>query len=212
MLAAGDELGHSQGGNNNAYCQDNATGWIDWAEADQALMGFVAGLLALRRRHPALRHEGWFHAHPGPGDGWVLRWLRPDGQPMQVEDWHDPHAHALAGVIEESGDTGIGGQEPSATHPASGSSQSPVLTPSPGPGFPPRDGLAWWIAFNPEEAPLDFSLPPGVWHHVVDSAAGLVTDPTVAQARPAAAASAVLSGRCCTVPPQSLMLACRVAA
>ena len=55
MLLAGDELGHSMGGNNNAYCQDNTTTWLNWAEADQNLVAFVARALAIRRAQPVLR-------------------------------------------------------------------------------------------------------------------------------------------------------------
>ncbi len=78
MLAAGAELGQSQGGNNNAYCQDNAVSWIDWAGADQGLCDFVARLTQLRRAYPALRRAqwedpvDWFDVHgatPGP-DAW----------------------------------------------------------------------------------------------------------------------------------------------
>jgi glycogen operon protein len=181
MLAAGDELGHSQDGNNNAYCQDNPTGWIDWAAADRALCDFAARLLALRRRHAALRHAHWFHSHPGPDEGWVLHWLRPDGRPMQVEDWHDRQSHALAGLIEAA--------------------DGPAL-----------DHIAWWIAFNPGDLPTDFTLPPGVWTRVVDSAAGLVTDPTTAEAGPSFASQAALSGPRCAIPAQSLVLACRLRA
>jgi len=91
MLCAGDEIGKTQGGNNNAWCQDNATSWIDWAAADSGLMAFVAETLALRRAEPGLRHDAWFLPDRG---AFTLRWLSPGGQDMQVDDWH--HGGSLA--------------------------------------------------------------------------------------------------------------------
>ena len=96
MLLAGDELGHSQQGNNNAYCQDNAIGWVDWAHADASMVALVAALTTLRRRYPAFRHPRWFRGHPfhEPGHlfapGGDIAWLRPDGVAMWHEDWDDP--------------------------------------------------------------------------------------------------------------------------
>lgn len=95
MLCAGDEFGNSQRGNNNAYCQDNATGWLDWCTAADGDIDFVASILALRRDDPLLRHPRWFATTPDAHEP-VLHWLRPDGEAMQVDDWHDPHAHAFA--------------------------------------------------------------------------------------------------------------------
>ena len=100
MLLAGDELGHSQQGNNNAYCQDNETTWLAWIGAhDPAseaarLSAFVARLVALRREAPALRSTRWWPAEPPEGAPGV-RWLRPDGQPMQQADWHGGTALAI---------------------------------------------------------------------------------------------------------------------
>ena len=74
LLLAGDELGRTQGGNNNAYCQDNETSWVDWSHVDDDLVGFVAGLCRLRRAHPAFSRT-W-----RGGDDLV--WFRPDGAPM----------------------------------------------------------------------------------------------------------------------------------
>ncbi len=96
MLCAGDEFGNSQRGNNNAYCQDNPTGWLDWANAGRDDdIDFVAALLALRRDEPLLRHPRWFPPQPD-ADEPAIHWLRPDGAPMQVDDWHDAQAQAFA--------------------------------------------------------------------------------------------------------------------
>ncbi len=87
MLYAGDEIGNSQGGNNNAYCQDNEIGWLDWDRADLSLATFVGDVLRCRREHPLLRHGRWFSS---VGDDAVsLRWFHPSGRDMRQEDWHD---------------------------------------------------------------------------------------------------------------------------
>ncbi|MEM6423226.1 MAG: DUF3459 domain-containing protein, partial [Pseudomonadota bacterium] len=69
MLLAGDDIANSQGGNNNAYAQDNQTGWIDWAAGDAALSAFTRRLLTLRRAHPVLRQTRFLHADKRPSDG-----------------------------------------------------------------------------------------------------------------------------------------------
>jgi glycogen operon protein len=99
MLCAGDDIGNSQQGNNNAYCQDNATGWLDWAAADHEFNAFTSAVLALRRREPLLHHDRWFHSDPGHGDGASVAWCAPDGSALSVADWHDVDAHALACVM-----------------------------------------------------------------------------------------------------------------
>ena len=84
MLTAGDELGRSQHGNNNAYCQDNAAFWLDWEGADRQLAAFVAGLAALRAEHPLLSASTFLS---GTGDPPDARWLSPDGTPIADEEW-----------------------------------------------------------------------------------------------------------------------------
>ncbi|KRB77448.1 glycogen debranching protein [Nocardioides sp. Root190] len=92
MLTAGDERGRTQGGNNNAYCQDNEISWIDWG-ADNAWLDVydvTRTALQLRRDHPALRQRHWFEGRPtivgGPKD---LAWLHPSGREMSDQDWYD---------------------------------------------------------------------------------------------------------------------------
>nr|WP_277818374.1 glycogen debranching protein GlgX [Gemmobacter straminiformis] len=112
MLLAGDEIGHSQGGNNNAYAQDNETTWIDWAQGDRGLQGFVARLIALRATLPVLRQKRFLHAKPRPGDGLPdVIWRRADGQPPRPEDWHDPAFRCLCVELRmaaEAGDPSAG--------------------------------------------------------------------------------------------------------
>ncbi|MFM2067669.1 MAG: glycogen debranching enzyme GlgX [Pseudomonadota bacterium] len=96
MLLAGDELGHSQGGNNNAYCQDNPLSWLDWARADTGLIACVARLTALRRRHAALRPQRWLTGRPD-ARGWRdVMWLHPDGRELQGADWAANAERAMA--------------------------------------------------------------------------------------------------------------------
>ena len=96
MMLAGDELGNSQAGNNNAYCQDNAIGWIDWKNADQEFMDFTARLVALRRAHPILRQKRFLHSRQRLVDGLGdLFWWRPDGAPMTAADWVEPDLRAI---------------------------------------------------------------------------------------------------------------------
>ena len=96
MLLAGDEIGHSQGGNNNAYAQDNETSWIDWSKADDALCEFTEQLFALRKSLPVLRQRRFLHAHRRPSDGVTdVIWRRADGTVPQSEEWHDPAFRCL---------------------------------------------------------------------------------------------------------------------
>ncbi len=96
MLGMGDELGRSQGGNNNAYCQDNVLSWLDWATADDDLVSFVAELSAIRRSHPVLRREHFLHGRLLAEDGTPdVQWLRPDGEPLTPTYWEDPDNRAI---------------------------------------------------------------------------------------------------------------------
>lgn len=100
QLLAGDEIGHSQRGNNNAYCQDNALTWLDWSHADRALCDFVAGLSALRRAHPGLRHPRWFDGRPATeGLAPDIAWLDIDGQPPTDMAWGSPQHRTLAACV-----------------------------------------------------------------------------------------------------------------
>ena len=102
MLLAGDEIGHSQRGNNNAYCQDNETTWLDWAQADPALLACVRRLLALRAGLPALRQADWLRG-PEQGSAPTVYWLRPDASPLGPTHWADHDERALAIVLHSAG-------------------------------------------------------------------------------------------------------------
>jgi glycogen operon protein len=97
LLLGGDEIGRTQQGNNNAYCQDNELSWFDWAGADRELLEFTRQLIALRRTHPIFRRRRWFQGRP-VGEGGVadIGWFRPDGDPMSGEDWEKGFAKSLA--------------------------------------------------------------------------------------------------------------------
>ena len=101
MLLAGDELGHSQDGNNNAYCQDNETSWIDWASADGELLRFVQWAIELRRRYPDFRRDTFFTGRPGANGEKDITWLHPAGHQMTDDDWRNPNLSAFACVFGE---------------------------------------------------------------------------------------------------------------
>ncbi|MFE2033390.1 glycogen debranching protein GlgX [Streptomyces scopuliridis] len=95
MLVAGDEMGRTQRGNNNAYCQDSEVSWLDWSllesPAGQGLHALTARLLALRQAHPVLRRRAFFSGRPQAPDGLRdLAWFTPQGSEMTEEDWYAP--------------------------------------------------------------------------------------------------------------------------
>ncbi len=106
MLLSGDEIGNSQGGNNNAYAQDNEVGWIDWSAPDADLLAFVRRLTKLRRDHPVLRQRLFLHSRPRRADGIPdLYWRLPDGTPPAPADWDNPQWKTLCVEIRTSSDT-----------------------------------------------------------------------------------------------------------
>ena len=100
MLGPGTELGQSQGGNNNAYCQDNAMSWLDWSRPDAALTGFVKSLLALRDAHPALHDDHFLTGSRRDGSALPdVAWRLPDGGAPAPEDWNHPRTRTLVGAF-----------------------------------------------------------------------------------------------------------------
>ncbi|MEM9072972.1 MAG: glycogen debranching protein GlgX [Myxococcota bacterium] len=145
MLLAGDELGRTQRGNNNAYCQDNELSWVHWDAVDEALLRDVRALVAIRRAHPVFRRATFFQ---GEVDGGVdVAWLRPDGSGLTDGDWHDPERRALMLVL-------------------SGALTDRVTLR----GDPMRDANFVWMINAGIEAQA-FRLPAGEWEHVFTSCA-----------------------------------------
>jgi isoamylase len=105
MITAGDEVLRTQGGNNNAYCQDNDSSWLDWSfsPASRAMLRFTRELIALRKRHPSLRRNR-FLAAPGNGEPSEIHWY---GESLAKPDWSDPEARVLCFTLE-----GVDGEEP----------------------------------------------------------------------------------------------------
>ena len=100
LLLGGDEMGRTQGGNNNAYCQDNEITWFDWASADTALLEFTRHLIAFRRAHPVFRRRRFLAG----AEASELQWFTPAGTPMDGGNWADPNARAIAIYLDGSDD------------------------------------------------------------------------------------------------------------
>jgi len=157
MILAGDELGNSQGGNNNAYAQDNETAWIDWLDIDADFLAFTKRLIAFRKAHPVLRQKLFLHSRERMIDGVEdLFWWREDGEAMGTIDWQDPARKVLAVEMRTAAGT-----------PAYAASEYAVLT-----------------VFNAGPA-VTFQLPAApegqLWRHEIDSA-DPGHDPTVVSA------------------------------
>jgi isoamylase len=98
MLLSGDEIQRTQGGNNNAYCQDNEVSWLDWNISPEAerMLGFVRRMIAFRRAHPVFHRRDFFQGRPLHGSGAKdISWLQPDGAEMTEEQWAQSHARCL---------------------------------------------------------------------------------------------------------------------
>ena len=150
MILGGDETGRTQGGNNNAYCQDNEISWFDWEAADRGLLEFTRRLIRLKREHPVFQRRRWFKGRPLHGRGVAdIAWLRPDGQPMSEEDWGSGFVKSVAVFLngEALRDLDAGGRRL-------------------------RDD-SFLLLFNAHHEPLAFTLPPasfaGRWTAVVDT-------------------------------------------
>jgi glycogen operon protein len=104
MLLGGDEIGRTQGGNNNAYCQDNEISWYDWANLDEDLLAFTKKVIALRKSHPALHRRKFFSGRTIRGeDVRDIVWLRFDGEEMSDEDWNNPQTQSMGIFLDGNG-------------------------------------------------------------------------------------------------------------
>jgi glycogen operon protein len=102
MILGGDEFGRSQGGNNNAYCQDNKISWFDWSgvEEDAAFLQFTRNLIRLRRDHIVFHRSRFFHTRFIPGTKIQdITWLKPEGREMTSDDWANPADHFIGFLI-----------------------------------------------------------------------------------------------------------------
>ncbi len=154
MIGHGDELGRTQGGNNNAYCQDNETTWIDWESIDSELVAFVAQLTELRRSHPVFRRRRFFDGRPvGREGGEPLRdiaWLTARGREMTQQDWGSGVGRYVAVFLNGRGipDTDARGE--------------------------PLVDQSFLLCFNASDQAMDFTLPgseyAACWEEVVDTA------------------------------------------
>jgi glycogen operon protein len=144
MLLAGDEIGHSQRGNNNAYAQDNEISWLDWRRADRALCAFVARAVAFRKAHPILSQKRFLHSRERAEDGREdLFWHHPSGRPMTEKDWLDP---ALKVVIAEI-------RTASGTPPYAAGEEALLVVLNAGPGLEialpaPPEGWVWTMGLD----------------------------------------------------------------
>jgi isoamylase len=187
MILHGDELGRTQGGNNNAYCQDNEVAWIDWkrAEADDAMTHFTGALTAFRAQHPVFRRRRFFAGKPiRKGDELRdIAWFTPAGEEMQEQNWDDGFGKSI--VVFLNGDA-IADRDPRGER---------VVDDS------------FLMAFNAHHEDIEMTLPsddygPG-WALVVDSCAGTVESTPMGDVVPA-------GGRF-TLPARSVVVLQRVA-
>jgi isoamylase len=158
MLLGGDELGRTQQGNNNAYCQDNELSWYDWADLDEALLLFTRRLIALRREHPVFRRRHWFQGRPIRGTA-DIAWYRPDAREMDDADWEAGFARSVGLFLNGEA---MGGRDDR--------------------GQPMRDA-SFLLLFNAHDAEIDWRLPRHLQHGtcVLDTAA----EPEAPAERPA---------------------------
>ena len=136
MLLMGSELGKTQSGNNNAYAQDNALSWIDWAQADEELIETTAKLIALRKQHPALQEDRFLVG--APHDATLIpdvEWWHADGAPMREHDWRDGDAQTLIAALYAEDDRAV-----VILH----RGRDEIIVRAP----PARDGHGWRLAFN----------------------------------------------------------------
>ncbi|KWX65511.1 glycogen debranching protein GlgX [Mycobacterium sp. NAZ190054] len=160
MICHGDELGRTQGGNNNGYCQDNEITWVDWANADTDLLQFTCTVSQLRANHPVFRRRRFFSGKPvgRRGQGLTdIAWFTPDGAEMTGEDWGSGFAKSVGVYLNGQGipDMDARGQRV-------------------------RDD-SFLLFFNAHYEPIDFTLPPkefaASWEPVVSSVAAVAPEP-----------------------------------
>jgi glycogen operon protein len=104
MLLGGDEVGRTQRGNNNAYCQDNELSWFDWENIDENLLEFTRRMIAFRKQHPVFRRSRWFQGQPIYGsDVHDIGWFTPGGAEMSEEDWNTGFVKSIGVFLNGEG-------------------------------------------------------------------------------------------------------------
>jgi len=154
MLLGGDEIGRTQLGNNNGYCQDNELSYFDWERRDDGLLMYTERALQLRREHPVFRRRRWFQGRDIHGEQLLdIAWFKPDGGQMTGDDWSNGDAKSLAVFL--NGDQ-ISAPDPRGQH---------VVDDS------------FFLMFNAHHEPIDFLLPRGEfgarWIRVLDTVESL---------------------------------------
>ena len=137
MILGGDEMGRTQRGNNNAYCQDNEISWFDWEAQDGTVVAFTSRLIDLRARHPVFRRRRWFQGRPLHGsDCKDLAWFRTDGTEMSDADWESGRSKSIGVYLNGEGIASVDER-----------------------GLPIVDD-SFLVVFNAHHEPLEFVLPP----------------------------------------------------
>ncbi|MEA2325396.1 MAG: isoamylase, partial [Thermoanaerobaculia bacterium] len=104
MICGGDEIGRTQHGNNNAYCQDNDISWFDWEHVDEELFAFVTRIIEFRRAHAVFQRRRWFYGRPLRGaDVSDIGWFKPDGEQMTDDDWQGGFARSIGVFLSGQG-------------------------------------------------------------------------------------------------------------
>jgi isoamylase len=153
MILGGDEIGRTQLGNNNAYCQDNATSWYDWSAADVEMLAYTKELIRIRREHPVFRRRRWFEGRSVTGsDRDDIGWYNPDGSPMSDDAWRRGYAKSLAVFLNGKG------------IPTTDEQGAKVVDDS------------FFVLFNAHSEPVHFVIPDDLvgleWEIMLDSATG----------------------------------------
>ncbi|MFO7974952.1 MAG: glycogen debranching protein GlgX [Candidatus Hydrogenedentota bacterium] len=157
MLLGGDEIGRTQQGNNNAYCQDNEISWYDWANKDEEFFAFCQRLIQYRGEHPVFRRRRWFQGQAIRGSETKdIAWFTMEGEPMTEEHWEQGYAKSL-GVY-------LNGQ----------------TIPNPNPRGERVTDDNFYLIFNAHHEPLDFTLPDQTfaerWLKELDTETGWIDD------------------------------------
>ena len=140
MLLGGDEIGRTQLGNNNAYCQDNEISWFDWERVDDALLAFTRYLIAFRKAHPVFRKRRWFEGRPVDSSSLLdIGWFTPGGAKMSEADWNNGLLKSLGVFLNGEG----------------------IVAPDPRGERIVDD--SFYILFNSYHEPVVFKLPARVW-------------------------------------------------